>query len=226
MFGVSIAELTRLNRSSDDSELVAGHPLRIPNPSVIRERELTAQVDQLAHDQQDADARDRQAEAALTTARGRIDDLTARARQASHDLRAFAWWRGTVYLLAILTTLLLGATAVVLVDWWLLRSRFRAVAELNEALRRLDYRYKSALAKAELRLQELYGRRRRGLHDGQERPRLAEEAEIEALNRELKAVLDQHLRRLGPARGIARRARWQARISGIGSPVEPRAIRR
>jgi hypothetical protein len=113
-----------------------------------------------------------------------------------------------------------------LVEWWLLRSNFRAVAEMNEALRRLDYRYRSALGKAELRLQELYGRRRRGLHDGQERPKLVEEAEIERLNRELKTVLERLLERLGPVGTGARRARWRVRIAGVGSPVEARSLRR
>jgi hypothetical protein len=97
---------------------------------------------------------------------------------------------------------------------------------MNESLRNLDYKYKSALAKAELRMQELYGRRRRGIQDGHERPKLAEEAEIERLNHELKLVLERHLERLGPAGARARRALWHERVSGIGSPVEARPVRR
>jgi hypothetical protein len=112
------------------------------------------------------------------------------------------------------------------IDWWILRNRFRAVAEMNDSLRRLDHKYKTALAKAELRLQELYGRRRRGLHEGQERPKLAEEAEMEALAREMKTVLEHHLERLGPAGVGARRAQWRERIARVGAPAEPRPVRR
>jgi hypothetical protein len=108
----------------------------------------------------------------------------------------------------------------------MLRGRFRAVAEMNESLRRLDYKYRGALAKAELRLQELYGRRRHGLQEGQERPRIPEEVEIEQLNRRLKELLEDHLARLGPPGESVRRARWRERISGIGSPVEARSGRR
>src|SRR5579885_1144177 len=98
---------------------------------------------------------------------------------------------------------------------------------MNESLRRLDYRYRNALARAELRLQELYGRRRRGLRDGQERARLAEETEIDALNQELKAILEYHLRRLGPARKRAARRARETLLGEIASAtVEPRAVRR
>jgi hypothetical protein len=111
-------------------------------------------------------------------------------------------------------------------EWWQLRSRFRAVADMNESLRRLDYKYKTALAKAELRLQELYGRRRRGIQDGQERPRIPEEAEIEQLSRQLKEILEQNVQRLGPPSDTARRARWREVMSSVGSPVEARSARR
>jgi hypothetical protein len=112
------------------------------------------------------------------------------------------------------------------VEWWMLRSRFRAAAEMNESLRRLDYKYKAQLAKAELRRHELYGRRRRGIKDGQERTKLAEEGEIELLNRELKEILERHLERLKPPGESARRARWRELIGGVGSPIEARTLRR
>jgi len=225
-FGVSVADLTRLNHVSEETELVAGQTLRIPNPGLARERELTAQVNQLTLDQQEAEDRAQKSEAELRLRRTQVEDLTAQLRQVGHDLRGLSWWRGGTYVLGVVAVLMFGAMTLALFEWWLLRNRFRAVAELNEALRRLDYKYKSALAKAELRLQELYGRRRRGIHDGQERPKLAEEAEIERLNHELKVVLERHLERLGPAGARARRARWHERVSGIGSPVEARPLRR
>ena len=49
---------------------------------------------------------------------------------------------------------------------------------MNDSLRRLDYKDKAALAKAELRFQELYGRRRRGFQEGQELSKTPEELEI------------------------------------------------
>lgn len=226
LFGVPVTDLIRVNHASPDSELMIGQMLRIPNPSVARERQLTGQVNQLSRSTTEAQARERQAEASLADARSRIAELSEREVQVAHDLRTLYWWRTATYLMAVITVLMLGASLFAVVDWWLVRNRFRAVAEMNESLRRLDYRYRNALARAELRLQELYGRRRRGLHEGQERARLTEEAEIESLNRELKAVLEHHLQRLGPGRNKTRRTSWEADVSEIGSPVEPRAVRR
>ena len=225
-FGISVADLTRVNRVNEETELVVGETLRIPNPGVARERELTAQINQLTQDQQTAEQQAQKSQAEVQPLQTQIADLTAELHDANHDLRGLSWWRGGAYVLGALALLMFGAMALALLDWWILRNRFRAVAEMNESLRNLDYKYKSALAKAELRMQELYGRRRRGIRDGQERPKLAEEAEIERLNHELKTVLERHLERLGPAGASARRARWHERVSGMGSPVEARPARR
>jgi LysM repeat protein len=225
-FGISLGELSRVNRINEETELMVGRLLRIPNPAVAHERDLTAQIDQLQRDKQDATDRARQAETRLTAARGSLQTLTAEERELSHDARSLGWWRGATYVLAGVAFLLLGAMLLTLIDWWMLRNRFRAVAEMNVSLRRLDHKYKIALAKGELRLQELYGRRRRGLHEGQERPKLAEEAEMEALTRELKTVLEHHLEQLGPAGPGAQRAQWRERIARIGAPAEPRPVRR
>ncbi|HZP46467.1 MAG TPA: LysM peptidoglycan-binding domain-containing protein [Candidatus Binataceae bacterium] len=227
LFGVSVDDLLRVNRAGVDTELQVGQMLRIPNPAVARERELTDQVNQLSQRTTDAEARAQQAESALAEARARLADLAERERQVDHDLATVYWWRMATYLMAVVSLLMFAATAVALVDWWLMRNRFRSVAEMNESLRRLDYRYRNALARAELRLQELYGRRRRGLRDGQERARLAEETEIDALNQELKAILEYHLRRLGPARKRAARRARETLLGEIASAtVEPRAVRR
>jgi LysM repeat protein len=225
-FGISVADLTRVNRVNEETELVVGETLRIPNPGVARERELTAQINQLTQDQQTAEEQAKKSQAEVQPLQTQIADLTAELHDANHDLRGLSWWRGGAYVLGALALLMFGAMALALLDWWILRNRFRAVAEMNESLRNLDYKYKNALAKAELRMQELYGRRRRGIRDGQERPKLAEEAEIERLNHELKTVLERHLERLGPAGASARRVRWRERVSGIGSPVEARPARR
>jgi LysM repeat protein len=226
LFGIPIADLARVNHFSNETELVIGQTIRIPNPAIAQERALTEEVDRLTNDKQRAEEAAQQSAAALASARTHLSELSAEVRQSSRDLRWLGWWRTSAYVLGVVAVLMLGAMVLALAEWWLLRNRFRAVAEMNESLRRLDHKYKTALAKAELRLQELYGRRRRGIHDGQERPKLAEEAEIEVLNRELKAVLEHHLERLGPAGAGARRARWDARVNRIGSAVEIRPIRR
>lgn len=225
-FGLSVADLTRANHISDTSELTVGNTLRIPNPWLSRERDLSGQIDQLSRELQDANNHAQAAQAQMESAQNEARTLNSANQQMTHDVRLLVWWRGAGYLMAALTLVAVGAMFLLLIEWWMLRNRFRAVAEMNESLRRLDYKYRGALAKAELRLQELYGRRRRGLRDGQERPRLPEEAEIEALSQELKLVLEQHLERLGRAGVGAKRARSRERVGGIGSPIEIRSVRR
>ena len=225
-FGLAVADLTRVNHITEETDLEVGRVLRIPNPAVVQERELTAEIERLRRALQDATARAGAADERAAADRARTSELETFAGQTRHGLRMLIWWRTAAYIFAGLGLLALGAMLLALIEWFLLRSRFRAVAEGNESIRRLDYRYRTALAKAELRLQELYGRRRRGLHDGQERPKLAQEAEIEGLNRELAIVLERQLERLGRPGVTTRRARWRLRIAGIGSPVEARSLRR
>ena len=226
LFGVSVADLMHLNRLGEDSELIAGQQMRIPNPFLARERELTAEIDRLSMEKQAAEDRVAKANDTVAALRGKIDDLNAENQHYGHDLHVLPWWRGAALMAGGAALLMFGAMLLALIEWWILRSRFRAVAEMNESLRRLDYKYRAALAKAELRLQELYGRRRRGIQEGQERPKLPEEAEIEQLNRQLREILERHLRRLGPPGESTRRARWRERIAGIGSPIEARSLRR
>jgi LysM repeat protein len=225
-FGIAVADLRRINRVGEDTDLIVGQTLRIPNPFLARERELTNEIDRLSRDKQASDEHAARVERGLTATRAQAQDLTASNARYVRDNHALPWWRTFGLGAATAAVLMLGAMLLALSEWWMLRSRFRAVAEMNESLRRLDYKYRAALAKAELRLQELYGRRRRGLQEGQERPRIPEEIEIEQLNRQLKEVLEDHLARLGPPGESVRRARWRERISGIGSPVEARSARR
>ena len=101
---------------------------------------------------------------------------------------------------------------------------------MTDALCRLDYKYKAMFAKAELRLQQLYGRRRGGITEGQPRPRMPEEIEIERLNEELKQILELHLQRMGAklpgvapqrmARNVRRRRRWLDRRSTLVSTLD------
>jgi LysM repeat protein len=225
-FGVDVAQLAHLNRMTEDTELMAGDTLKIPNPFLARERELNAEVDKLTLDKQAAEQKAEKVQSALESTRAQLDDLTTSNQQYVHNLRALPWWRTAAIGTAVAAVLMLGVMLAALMEWWILRGRFRAVAELNDSLRRLDFKYKSALAKAELRLQELYGRRRRGLKDGQERAQMPEEIEIDRLSHELKEILEHHLARLGPPSAISIRARGRELIGTIGSPVEARGARR
>jgi LysM repeat protein len=226
LFGVAVVDIRRLNRLGDDAELIAGQALRIQNPFLARERLLTNEIDRLSSEKRTADERAAKLALGLSVARAQVQDLTTSDARHVRDLRTLPWWRAFGMAAATAAVLLFGAMALALSEWWILRNRFRAAAEMNDSLRRLDYKYRTALAKAELRLQELYGRRRRGLDDGQDRPRISEEAEIEELSRQLKEVLEHHLMRLGPPGRMAGKARWRERISGIGSPIEARSARR
>jgi len=225
-FGITVPDLAHANHVNEETELVVGNTLRIPNPSLTRERELSAQIDRLSADLKEAQSKAQSAANQIAAARDQMQTLAASNRTMAHDARALVWWRAAGYTAAAAALLMLGVTLLVLIEWLVLRNRFRAVAELNESLRRLDYKYRSALAKAELRLQELYGRRKRGLTDHQERPRLPEEAEIETLSRDLKAILEGYVEKLGHAGAGARRARWRERVGRIGSPIEARGLRR
>ena len=226
LFGITVADLMRTNRLREDTELIAGDTLRIPNPYLARERELTAQVGSIAAERQAAEQRAIKAENTAASLRAQMQDLSDSNQELSHDARVLPWWRSATVVAAAAMLVMLGGALLILFDWLTLRGRFRAVAEMNEALRRLDLKYRALLAKAELRLQELYGRRRRGIQDGQERPKMPEEAEVEKLNRQLKEILDAHLQRLGPPDERARRARGRELLSGIGSPIEARTGRR
>jgi hypothetical protein len=203
-----------------------GDTLRIPNPFLSQQRELSSEVDRLTLDKQSAEQNKQKLQETISALHSQVQDLNDTNRQYQHDLHVLPWWRATALLAAGAAALALGIMLVAVIQWLVARSRFMAVAEMNESLRRLDYRYKAALAKAELRFQELYGRRRRGIEEGQERSKTQEELEIEQLNRQLKEVLERHLQRLEPSSSTAGRARWRERLAGIGAPMEARSVRR
>jgi LysM repeat protein len=223
IFGIETTELTRINHITDDTGLIVGHTLRIPNPYLARMRDLEGQIDRLTADRAQIDQDANSAKNQLSAARDQVRDLTASNRELGRQVVVLPWWRTATYMSGAAAVLMFGVMIVALIEWLNLRGRFRAVAEMNEALRRLDYRYRTTVAKAELRLQELYGRRRRGLEDGQDRPRIAEDAELERLHQQLKEILEAHLARLGPPGERARRARWRELIGGIGAPAEAEA---
>ncbi len=225
-FGIQISDIAHANRINPDAVLMVGQTLRIPNPFAARMRELSAENQKLTDDLTAARTRADDAVAAQSTLKAQVQQLTASNREQAHELRLLPWWRGAVYSAAIVALLMLGVTALAILEWFLLRRRFVAVAEMNESLRRLDQRYKTLFAKAELRMQELYGRRRRGMADDQERPKLPEEAELERLDQQLRDVLEHHLEQLGGSVRSRRRGRWREDFGTVASPVQARSVRR
>jgi LysM repeat protein len=225
-FGVQVSDITRANHRITDVDLIVGDSLRIPNPFVIRESELNAEVERLSIDKQEAETKADQAANALASARSQLDATTASNAQYQHDLHALPWWRAAAWGAASAGLVMFVITVFAVIEWLIFRARYRAVAEMNDSLRRLDYRYRMLMAKAELRLQELYGRRRRGIEDGQERPRIPEEIEIERLDLQIKDILEGYLDRMGPPSGRSRRARWRELIGAVGAPIEARTARR
>jgi len=226
IFGVQVTDLTRVNRHLTDDNLMAGDTIRIPNPFITRESELNAEVERLSIDKEEAERKADQATNSLTSLHSQLDTAVQNNAHYEHDLHLLPWWRAAAWAAAIATLVMFGMMLAAAVEWWNLRSRYRAVAEMNDSLRRLDYRYRMVMAKAELRLQELYGRRRPGIEDGQERPRIPEEAELERLDLLIKEILEGYLERLGPPNKRAHRARWRELISAVGAPVEARTARR
>jgi len=225
-FGIQADDIARANRMQIDSTLEVGQTLRIPNPFAARMRELAGEnqklTDQLAGLQKRAD----DAASSQTGLQAQVQQLTATNRELKHDVRVLPWWKDAVYSAAIVSLLLLGVTGLAVLEWFLLRRRFIAIADLNESLRRLDQRYRALLAKAELRMQELYGRRRRGISEDHERPKIPEEADLDRLDEQLHDVLERHLKQLGGPVRPRRRARWDEEFGVVTPPVEARSIRR
>jgi hypothetical protein len=225
-FGIQTDDIARVNRLSLDSTLMVGQTLRIPNPFAARMRELTTENQKLNDQAADLQRRTESASEAQANLKGQIQQLTAENRDLRRDVRILPWWRDAVYSAIIVSLLLFGVAALAVLEWFLLRRRFIAIADMNESLRRLDQRYRALLAKAELRMQELYGRRRRGISDDQQRPRIPEEAELERLDQQLHDVLERHLKQLGGPVRARRRSRWDEEIGAVTPRVEAPSARR
>ena len=226
MFGLTAEELARRNHLHEDDELIAGDELKVPNPFIAQVTGLQSQVRTLSAQAQSAQQKADSDEREMSGLRDKVQDLTADNQSLNSSLRLLPWWHATALSTTVAALLMFGVMVVTLFEWWRMRRRYVALAGLADDLGRLDYKYKAMLAKAELRLQQLYGRRRGGLPDGQPRPKLPEEIEIERLNEELRDVLERNLGRLGARSGTRRRARWRELFGGVDSPVEARSARR
>ncbi len=226
MFHLPAQEIFRYNHLSENSTLRVGQVLRIPNPYVAQIRDLQRQLADLRshsqeqeHKLQDNGTKERALDA-------RIEELSAANRGLVHDVTMLPWWRRATTVAVTVAAVLLGVALLSLFQWFLVRLRFGAVAQANEKFSKLDQRYRIMLAKSELRLQQLYGRRRAAAEVAAQ-AKSQEDFELERLGRELKEVLERELSQLGVQRHApARRSRLREWLTSIGSPVAVRSDRR
>ncbi len=226
IFHVDVATLLHANHMRPDVILRIGEAMRIPNPYAYEVAALKGQVakleDQVNTDRRNAEAQENDVQAA----RGRAAELVAANRQLQHDTRILPRWRKAAMTAAVAAGLMFLVTALALLDWFLTRRRFRMLAEMNESFRQLDQKYKTLLAKAELRFQQIYGRRRHGIPEGQEPSKSPEDYQIEQLNRELKDVMERQLDRMGGRRNGHRHSWLRSLFGGFDDAVETRPTRR
>ncbi len=225
LFGVPVDDLARINKLHPDDELYVGDELRVPNPFTAEVNGLKAQVESLNAAAQAAEHKADDLQKQLGSATAQVQELTADNQNLAWSVRLLPWWRASALGAAAAAVLMFGVMLVTAFEWWRMRRRFVTLAEMTDSLTRLDQKYKILMAKAELRIQQLYGRRRGGVAEGQPRPKLPEEIEIERLNEELKEILEHQLERMG-ARPGNRRNRWRDLFGGVSSPAEARSLRR
>ena len=227
MFGLTAEQLAHTNRINPDEELIAGEELKVPNPFEAQAKSMQKQIDSLSAEAQTAEQKAETAEHDLNTMQEKNQELGEDTQSLTSSLRMLPWWRATAVSTTVAAVLMFGVMIVTLFEWWRMRRRYVALANLSEDLSRLDYKYKAMLAKAELRLQQLYGRRRGGLTEGQPRPKMPEEVEIERLAENIREVLEHHLVKLGARpRTAGKRARWREMIGEVDPRVEAPSARR
>jgi LysM repeat protein len=222
MFGITPEELAHANRIHTDEELQVDEVLKVPHPFTTEVNTLKSQVETLSSQQQAEEQKADSSEEQLKSAQSQVQELTGDNQDLQLSVKLLPWWRATAISLAIFALVIFGVVLLTLFEWWRMRRRFVALAAMTDALSRLDYKYKAMFAKAELRLQQLYGRRRGGITEGQPRPKMPEEIEIERLNEELKQVLEMHLQRMGARLPGGRRKGWREMFGGsdVSSTVE------
>jgi LysM repeat protein len=228
MFGVTPEEVARANRMHIDDELQVDEVLKIPHPFTTEVTNLKSQIETLSAQQQSAEQKSDSAQEQVKTLQTQVQDLTSQNQDLDSGVKLLPWWRATAISLAIFALIMFGVMLLTIFEWWRMRRRFMALAAMTDALSRLDYKYKAMFAKAELRLQQLYGRRRGAVTEAQPRPRMPEEVEIERLNEELKNILETHLQRMGAKLPGGRRKGWRELFGGtdVGETVEARGYRR
>ena len=222
MFGITPDELAHANRMHVDDELQVDEVLKVPHPFTTEVANLKSQVETLSAQLQAAEQKSDAAADQVKSLQAQVQELTGENQDLTSSVKILPWWKATAISLGILTLVMFGVMVLTMFEWWRMRRRFMALAAMTDALSRLDYKYKAMFAKAELRLQQLYGRRRGAIAEGQPRPRMPEEIEIERLNEELKQILELHLQRMGAKLPGTRRKGWRDLLGGgdVGSTVE------
>ncbi|MBF6567851.1 MAG: LysM peptidoglycan-binding domain-containing protein [Candidatus Binataceae bacterium] len=227
-FGLQPEDLARANRIDIGTVLMVGRTLRIPNPFAAQMRTLNAQVDTLKAEMAESDEKAAAANLKTRTLMEKTGALADQNSELRGEVSVLPRWRGTAVTLGIIALLMFGVILVTVIEWWLLRRRFIALSDTADSLSQLDRKYKLVLAKAELRYQQLYGRRRVvGAADALQHGKTAEEIELDRLNRDLRETLEFHLHRLGVARMRKRRRPfWRDVFGEVESPVEAGSARR
>jgi LysM repeat protein len=227
LYGLDTSELARANHLDDESVVRSGQVLQVPNPFAAQVRKLQTTIEQLNRDIDSARRKEQIDAAKIQSAGDQLDQLRASNQDLQRGVRLLPWWRWLGLTAGGAALLMLGVTALTMLEWLMLRRRFRGLVEMNEAIRRLDQKYKVALSKAELRLQQLYGRRR-AVDENAEASKSPDQIEIERLNQQLKMVLEEQLQRLGASsQRTRRRSRLRDLLTGVEeSPVEARVSRR
>ncbi len=159
-FGMTTADLAHINKLQEDDELEEGETLKIPNPFEASQRSLEAEVQQLSDQNRANEQKIEQTQNQVATLTNSNSDLTSQNATLKEAVKVLPWWRGTALAVGAAALLMLGVTTLTLFEWWMLRRRFLALSDLSMSLSRLDVKYKETIAKAELRMQQLYGRRR------------------------------------------------------------------
>ncbi|MHB8384438.1 MAG: LysM peptidoglycan-binding domain-containing protein [Candidatus Binataceae bacterium] len=227
IFGLTADQLAHTNRIKPDEELIAGDELKVPNPYEAQAKSMQKQIDSLSAEAQTAEQKAEAAQHDLNAMQEKNQEIGEENQSLTSSLRILPWWRATAISTTVAAALMFGVMIVTLFEWWRMRRRYVALANLSEDLSRLDYKYKAMLAKAELRLQQLYGRRRGGLTEGQPRPKMPEEVEIERLAEDLREILERHLVKLGARpRKAGKRAQWRTMIGEVDAQVEAPSARR
>ncbi len=227
LFHVETAELMRLNHVNPETVLKVGQPLRIPNPFAAQVGELTQKVGDLSRQLEQARSKIGTLEKEVHATDARNAELVALNRALQRDVRVLPWWRTAATSAGAAAAVMLIVMLLTVLEWRRLRARVFALVEANESLRRLDHKYRLLLAKAELRLQQIYGRRRGAELEGPEAGKTPEEFEIEQCSQELKQVLEAELVRLGLAPpGNYKRSRVREILAGSSTPAAARWSRR
>ncbi len=228
-FGMTTADLAHVNKLHEDDELDEGQELKIPNPFEASQHTLETEVEQLSDQNRSNQQKLESAQYQVSTLTNSNSDLTAQNATLKESVKILPWWRGTSLAAAAAALLMLGVTTLTLFEWWMLRRRFLALSDLSISLSRLDVKYKETIAKAELRMQQLYGRRRppgapEHIMGGM---KTADEIEVERLSHELRETLERHLQQLGVRGRRSIGARWREALGGEEEPsAAPRPYRR